>query len=134
MSEIPKNKFSARLVNPADLALPHEYDMTPGKGSAEKVEQMRGDFEAGGYDMDQPPLVGYEVTPGDIQLLDGGHRAQAAQQAGIDVPVLIKSREDMKNAQGTPQWEKFTHTDVPAKDFIMLGLGDLLLSGEEEKD
>jgi superfamily II DNA or RNA helicase len=116
-----KTSAATKLVSPDLLALPHKYDLTPGSSSAKKVDHIAEEFGESGYDMERPPLVGYEVAPDDIQLLDGGHRAQAAQRAGIDVPVLVKSRDAMLAARDTPEWEAFGHTDTPAKDLLSDG-------------
>jgi hypothetical protein len=74
--------------------------------------------------MSKPALVGVppkgeiQSLEGKIRLLDGGHRTQAARKAGIDLPVLVKSREALEAAYGTPSWEDFTHNTVPAQDLM----------------
>lgn len=117
MSEQAEDSAYLRIVKPNTLLRPHAYDLSEGSPTRQKIDRLEKAFRTFGFDMSKPALVGYPYE-GKIQLLDGGHRTQAAHLAGRDLPVWVKSRVSMKAAYGTHGWEEFTHNNVPAQDLL----------------
>lgn len=83
-------------LDPKSLLAPHRVNRP------EDVDALAEAFEHG-WDLNCPALIGYEWE-GRIQLLSGTHRRAAAIQAGILVPVVIRSREAVEMAWGTDDW------------------------------
>jgi hypothetical protein len=83
---------------------------------ANKVEDLRQQFEENGFDINYSALVGYPLD-GKIQLLSGTHRHLAAKQANILLPVTLWLRSDIERMWGTDLWDK-TIQDIPVKDLL----------------
>lgn len=99
------------LLHPDDCVPPHSLDLTPGSRDSLKVERLTEAFRLNGFDPKEPALVGYPLN-GKIQLLTGTHRHEAAQQAGIFLPVRIILRSDWEAAWGKPEAAALV-SDVP---------------------
>lgn len=70
------------------------------------VIDFANQFVEHGWDPNKPRLIGYPYIENDfekllkIQLLTGTHRHAAAQLAGILIPVIIRSFDEVKRAAG----------------------------------
>lgn len=60
-------------------------------------------FARFGWAAEQPVLLGY-CFEGRIQLVSGSHRWAAARAAGICVPVVLRSYEEVISTWGEPAW------------------------------
>jgi hypothetical protein len=102
-------------VDPNDCAAPHSLDMDSAR-DANKVGNLRQQFEKHGFDVNYPALVGYPLD-GKIQLLSGTHRHLAAKQANVPLPVTLWLRSDIERMWGTELWDTAIQ-DIPVKDLI----------------
>lgn len=109
-------------VDPRDCTAPHGLDMQTER-DANKVEDLRQQFEERGFDINCSALVGYPLN-GKIQLLSGTHRHLAAKQAGILLPVTLWLRSDVERMWGTELWDRVIE-DIPVSDLtsILLSTG-----------
>jgi hypothetical protein len=97
-------------VDPSDCDPPHGLDME-GERDANKVALLAAAFEANGFDLDMPALVGYP-NEGRIQLLSGTYRHLAASQAGIQLPITLWLFSDIQEMWATELWEEVMR-DIP---------------------
>jgi hypothetical protein len=102
-------------VDPNDCIAPHSLDMNSAR-DANKVENLRQQFEKNGFDINHSALVGYPLD-GKIQLLSGTHRHLAAKQANVALPVTLWLRSDIERMWGTDLWDKAIQ-DIPVKDLL----------------
>lgn len=102
-------------VDPNDCVAPHSLDMDSAR-DANKVENLKQQFEKHGFDVNYPALVGYPLD-GKIQLLSGTHRHLAAKQAKVPLPVTLWLRSDIERMWGTELWDKAIQ-DIPVKDLV----------------
>jgi len=100
-------------VDPQDCLAPHSLDMDTDRDS-NKVENLRQQFEKGGFDPSYPALVGYPLD-NKIQLLSGTHRHLAAKQANILLPVTLWLRSDVERMWGTELWDTIIQ-DIPVEE------------------
>ena len=70
----------------------------------ERYEALRMAFTACGWALDKPVLAGYRALCGRVQLVSGSHRWAAARDAGILVPVWLKTREEVESFWGSDAW------------------------------
>jgi hypothetical protein len=84
--------------DPRDLLPPHTLTRE------DDALSLAAEFHKHGWNHSEPALVGYH-NYGAIQLLSGTHRCYAARLAGIQVPVVLHSREIVALAYGdTEAW------------------------------
>jgi hypothetical protein len=77
----------------------------------EKYEQLLEAFQSHGWDCGHPVLLGYPWD-GKVQLVTGSHRWQAALDAGIDIPVDLRSYGYMRSIWGTERWVTLISTST----------------------
>lgn len=102
------------LLHPDDCDPPHGLDLTDGSRDSLKVERLTEAFISNGFDPNEPALVGYPLN-GRVQLATGTHRHEAAQRAGILLPVNMKLRSQVEAMWGTPEWAKLIE-DIKVRD------------------
>jgi hypothetical protein len=115
VKELPIRKACFYVwVSPGDCDPPHGLDMTA-RHDFDKVRLLIRAFSAGGFDMNEPALVGYALNS-RIQLLTGTHRHMAAKEVPDQLlPVTLWLRSDVEECWGTELWEQLI-ADVPVRD------------------
>jgi hypothetical protein len=79
-----------------------------------KLDELIVAFKWKGWDLNRDALVGY-MRDGRIQLLSGSHRWEAARRTDNDVPVVIRSEAEVREAFGDlGRWNAIM-TPIPAK-------------------
>lgn len=84
------------LCNPSELLPPHRVTRS------EDVDSLAMSMLQLGWD--GPPLIGYYVGDGAIQLISGTHRREAAIIAGLRVPVIAYDFKKIQDLWGTDEW------------------------------
>jgi hypothetical protein len=64
------------------------------------VVDLANEFAEKGWNLEKGPLIGYPGFEGNVQLLSGSHRYEAAKMAGLDIPVQLYSRQEIYDAYG----------------------------------
>lgn len=103
--------MQAQLLNPNECLPPHRVTRP------EHRDALALAFVRDGWDPNEPALVGYRLLTGQVQLLSGSHRWDAARLANISIPVVIYKREDVDDAWGNVRrwFEIMRSGDVPTQ-------------------
>lgn len=69
----------------------------------EKFIDLCGAFCGEGWDINEPPLLGYPID-NKIQLISGSHRWAAALEANIKIPIIVYSYDWIYEIWGSDTW------------------------------
>ena len=112
------------FLHPDDCTPPHGLDMDS-EHDRLKVLKLARAFEANGFDMEEPALVGYPALGGKVQLLSGTHRHRAAEMTGTLLPVTLWLRSNIEGYWGFLDEWRVVMRDIPARELASWTREDL---------